>query len=70
MPASIWHVQQAMKPAWLTRNVWVLSLVSLLLFMVERTELAMVLVMDYASPRVRVLSISSLLADMTSTLAW
>lgn len=30
MTASIWHVQRATKPAWLTKNVWVLSLVSLL----------------------------------------
>ena len=48
----------------------VLSAVVLVLFMLDRTELAIVLVMVYASPRVRVLSIISLLVDMTSTLAW
>ena len=30
MASSIWHVQEAKWPAWLTRNVWALSLVSLL----------------------------------------
>ena len=42
----------------------------LVLFIVDSTELAIVLVMVYASPRVKVFSIISLLVDMTSTLAW
>jgi hypothetical protein len=44
--------------------------VVLVLFMVDKTELEIVLVMVYASPRVKVFSIISLLVDMTSTLAW